>query len=51
MWNRLPRIPNPIHSGVSVEQSLKFRSTKNQKNLSKEGWMDGRERWVVVLTD
>ena len=63
MWNRLPRIPNPIHSRVSVEQSLKLCSSKNQKNLIKEGWMerdqngwmveqmDGRECWVVVLMD
>ena len=36
----LPRIPNPIHSGVSMELSLKFCSTKTQKNPGKEGWIE-----------
>lgn len=44
MWNRLSRIPNPIDSGVSVEQSQKFCSTRTQKNLIKEGWME-RSKW------
>lgn len=59
MWNGLCRIPNPVHSGVSRVESLKFCSTKTQKNLIKEGWtkrdrkgwMDDRERNVMALMD
>ena len=32
--------PNPIHSSVSMELSLKFCSTKTQKNPGKEGWIE-----------
>ena len=40
MWDTSARTPNLIHFGVSRELSLKFCSTKTQKNPIKEGWME-----------